>query len=237
MLKLKRIKMDYKIGKNSFIGKNVIIYPGTSIGNNVRIDDNSVIGKLPMKSAISSVTKEEKTKPAKIGDNVKIGANSVIYSGCEIKNEVLIADLASIREDVFIGEKTIIGRGTYIENKCKIGKKCKIETNAYITAFSELEDYVFIAPGVLTSNDNYAGRDKERIKHFKGVTIKKGGRIGVGAVIMPGIVIGKDALIGAGALVTKNVPDKEVWVGMPAKYKKDVPEAQLLINQEFYDGD
>lgn len=220
-----------EIGSNCQIGHNVVIHPGSQIGNNVRIDDNTVIGKLPMKAARSAVTEEKKISPAKIGNNVIIGTTVVIYAGCMIDDKVLIADLASIREDVTVGEFTIVGRGVTIENKCSIGKRCKLETEVYITALSTIEDDVFIAPEVTTSNDNFVGRTKERFKHFKGVTIKRGGRIGANATILPGKVIGEDALVAAGAVVTKDVSPRTIVVGSPAKYFRDVPEEQLLENQ------
>ncbi len=223
------------IGENCVLGNNVIIHDDTVIGDSVRIDDNSILGKLPLKSVASATTDDSGLESLIIGDNVLIGANVVIYRGSKIDNFVLIADLATIREHVMIGEKTIVGRNVAIENYCTVGKRCKLETNAYITAHSTLEDYVFIAPGVLTSNDNYVGRTKERFEHFKGVYVKKGARVGVGAVILPGKTIGEDALVAAGALVTKNIPPKEIWAGVPAKYFRAVPEEQLLKNQEYYE--
>jgi acetyltransferase-like isoleucine patch superfamily enzyme len=118
-----------------------------------------------------------------------------------------------------------------IENLCTIGSYCKLETESYITAYSLLEDRVFIAPQVSTSNDNFVGRTKERFKHYKGVTVRKGGRIGTAAVILPGRTIGKDALVAAGSVVTRDVPPRKIVMGAPAKVCKDVPEEQLLENQ------
>lgn len=138
--------------------------------------------------------------------------------------------LSSIRENVTIGNKTIIGRGIAIENYCNIGSYCKLETNVYITAYSEIEDYVFIAPGVVTSNDNFAERDKERFNHFRGVTVKKGGRIGAQATILPGKIINEDSFVGAGSIVTKDVDAKVIVLGNPAKKIKKVPQKQLLEN-------
>lgn len=229
--------MEYTLGNNCIIGNNVVIYPGTVIGNNVRIDDNAVIGKQPMKSIISVVTSENNPDPAIIMNNCIIGTNAVIYAGSTIGSNVMIADFASIREDVIIGNKTIIGRGVAIENKCTIGYRCKLETYCHIAPYSVLEDYVFIAPNVFTSNDNYAGRDKERLKHFKGITVLKGGRLGVGCIVMPGITIGQDAFVGAGSLITRNIPPGEIWYGSPARYVKKVDERQLLKNQDFYNED
>lgn len=225
------IEDDVIIGDNCIIGHNVIIHSGTVIGDNVRIDDNSVIGKKPMR-AVNSIFKDEKElPPAKIGSGCLIGAGVIIYCGCTIGENTLVADLSTIRENVTIGSKTIIGRGVAVENFCKIGSNCKLETNAYLTAYSEVEDYVFIAPGVVTSNDNFAARSKERFNHFKGVTVKRGGRIGAQATILPGKVIHEDGFVAAGSLVSKDVEEGKIVAGNPAKILRDVPDDQLLKNQ------
>jgi len=224
--------MGYTAGENVIIGKNVIIHDDVIIGDDVRIDDNAVIGKLPMKAATSAVTKDAELPPTRIADGCIIGTGAVIYRGAEVGERCLVADQATIREDVTIGEKTIVGRGVAVENGCSIGKRCKLETNSYITALSTLEDHVFVAPGVLTSNDAYAGRTKERFKHFKGVVARKGARIGVGAVVLPGVELGEDCFVGAGAVVTRPVPARKVAIGAPAKPVKDVPQEQLLEHQE-----
>ena len=225
------ISKDVRIGKGCVIGNNVSIHPGTQIRDSVRIDDNTVVGKQPMKAAISVTTKEQKLLPAKIGDNCLIGTSVVIYAGATLGKRILVADLSTIRENVTVGDFTIVGRGVAIENFCKVGSYCKLETNVYITAYSELEDRCFIAPCVATSNDNYMARSKERFKHFKGVTVKKGGRIGLNATILPGKVIGEDSQVAAGAVVTKDTPSKKIVLGVPAKEWRDVPEDQLLENQ------
>lgn len=222
-----------KIGAGCLIGNGVVIHDGSEIGSNVRIDDNTVIGKQPMRAANSAVTKEQQLPPAKIGDNGIIGTTVVIYAGSVLGNRVLVADLSTVRENVTVGDFTIVGRGVAIENFCKVGSYCKLETNAYITAYSELEDRVFIAPCVATSNDNFVGRTKERFEHFKGVTVRKGGRIGVNATILPGKVISEDTLVAAGALVTKNTPARKIVAGVPAREIRDVPNEQLLENQEW----
>jgi acetyltransferase-like isoleucine patch superfamily enzyme len=230
------IEDDVIIGDNCQIGYNVIIRKGTTIGDNVRIDDNTVIGKYPMRASLSIFKEESNIAYANIGNNCLIGTNAVIYIGSSISNNVLIADLVSIRENTSIGEYTIIGRGVTVENYIKIGRRCKLESECYITAYSELEDYVFIAPGVVSSNDNFLGRTEERFKHFKGIIVKKGGRIGANAIILPGKTIGEDALIAAGSVVTKDVPPRKIVMGSPARIIRDVPEEQLIENQKFYIG-
>lgn len=225
------IEEEVQIGANCTIGHGVVIHAGTVIGDNVRIDDNTVIGKQPMRAKRSIFRDDKPLPPARIGSNCLIGAGVVIYAGCEIGEGVLVADTAAIRENVTIGEYTIVGRGVTVENLTTIGRKCKLETGCYITAYSTVEDYCFVAPKVTTTNDNFLGRTEERFKHFKGVTLRRGGRIGGGAVILPGIEIGEDAVVAAGAVVTKNIPPRQIWAGVPARYMKDTPPEQLLENQ------
>jgi UDP-2-acetamido-3-amino-2,3-dideoxy-glucuronate N-acetyltransferase len=225
------IEKNVEIGDNCFIGHNTVIHEGSKIGNSVRIDDNTVIGAGPLRSKMSIFKKGKDYPPAKIDDDCLIGSQVVVYVGSEIANNVLIADGAQVREDSKVGEFTIIGRNVTLENFVTVGKKCKLETNSYLTAYSLVEDFCFIAPAVVTTNDNFMARTDSRFKSFKGVTIRKGGRIGGGAVILPGIEIGADAVVAAGAVVTKNVPPGMTYAGVPAKEFRKVPEEQLLKNQ------
>ncbi|CEH30671.1 UDP-3-O-(3-hydroxymyristoyl) glucosamine N-acyltransferase [Aneurinibacillus migulanus] len=220
------------LGENVTIGHNVIIYEGSVIGDNVIIQDNVIIGKQPTKAKNSVLKEVKKNPPVIIGDGCTIGTSSIIYAGAILENDVFVADLATIRERVTVGERTIVGRGVAIENDCTIGRKCKLETNCYITAYSNLGNYVFVAPCVVTSNDNYMARSKERFDKMKGVTVKDGGRIGANAITLPGITIEEDGTVAAGSIVTRDVKKEELVVGIPAKKLRDVPQDQLLRNQE-----
>ncbi len=221
------------IGDGCTIGHHVVIRKDAVIGSNVRIDDHAVIGKLPMAASRSKTTRSGRSlAPATIGENVIVGTGAIVYAGSTIGPSVLIADTASVREDVSIGEFTIIGRNVSLDNKVKIGARCKIQTDVYICAYSEIGDDCFIAPCAATSNDNYAGRWKERTKYYKGVTVKNGGRIAVNATVLPGKVVGADGMIAAGSVATKDVAPGTVVCGNPAKKLRDVPKNQLLKNQE-----
>jgi acetyltransferase-like isoleucine patch superfamily enzyme len=225
-----------KIGTDCRIGHLVVIHDDTEIGDNVRVDDQATLGKLPMRAANSATTKEQELPALKLGSRCIVGTGAVIYRGATVDERVLMADLCTVRENVTIGRGTIVGRGVTIENFCTVGRFCKLESECYLTAYSTLEDRVFVAPGVVTSNDNFVGRTAERFKHFKGVTVRKGGRIGAGAVILPGIEIGEDGMVAAGSVVTRDVPARTIVLGSPARTWRPVPVEQLLENQGWSDA-
>ena len=221
------------VGDDCIIGNHVVIHGKSRIGNGVRIDDHAVIGKLPLAAARSKTTGGSRDlPPAVIGDGALIGTGAIIYAGASIGARALIADTASVREDCMIGELTIVGRNAMIENKVTGGSRCKIQADVYICAYSVIGDNCFIAPCVTTSNDNYAGRWKERTKYYKGVTVENGGRIAVNATILPGRTIGSDGMAAAGAVVTRDIPARTIAAGNPARKLPDVPNNQLLDNQE-----
>jgi UDP-2-acetamido-3-amino-2,3-dideoxy-glucuronate N-acetyltransferase len=226
---------EVRIGDGCVVGHHVVIHDGTQVADGVRIDDHAVIGKQPMRAALSAVTGDARQPPARLGEGCIVGTGAVIYAGATLGIRVLVADLATIREDVTIGDYTIVGRGVAVENRCTIGRYCKLETESYITAYSTLEDRVFIAPGVVTTNDNFVGRTKERFAHFKGIVVRRGGRVGAGATVLPGKVVGEDALVAAGAVVTRDAPPRSIVVGAPARSLRPVPPEQLLENQGWQD--
>lgn len=230
------IGANVQLGTGCKLGHHVVIHADTIVGNDVRIDDFASLGKLPMKAANSATTKDQELPPLTVGDLCIVGTSVVLYRGAVVDCKVLMADLCTVRENVTVGRGTIVGRGVTIENFCSVGRYCKLESECYLCAYSTLEDRVFIAPGVVTSNDNFVGRTQERFKHFKGVTVKKGGRIGAGSVTLPGVTVGEDALVAAGSTVTKDVDPRTLVMGKPARPVRAVPVEQLLENQGWVDA-
>ena len=226
------IDSDVRIGAGSQIGHHVVIHASTVVGDGVRIDDHAVLGKQPMRAARSATTSASELPPAHIGNRSLIGAGAVLYAGCTIGERVLVADYATVRERVDVGDETIVGRGVAIENDCSVGARCKLETNAYICAYTTIGDDVFIAPGVLTSNDNFMGRTEERKKHFGGPTIHTGARLGVGSVLLPGTDIPPEAVVAAGAVLTRDAEAGKIHQGVPARAVREVPPNQLLESKE-----
>ena len=151
-----------------------------------------------------------------------------MFAGTRIGERVIVGDQACIRERVTIEDDVVIGRGSLVENDTTIGTFTKIQADVYITAYSTLEADVFIAPCVVTTNDNFMGRTERRHELVKGPTIRRGARIGGGAVLCPAVEIGEEAFVGAGAVVVGDVPPRVVVVGNPARVLREVPPEELL---------
>jgi acetyltransferase-like isoleucine patch superfamily enzyme len=211
----------------SEIADTAIVNPGTVIGEGCTILDYAVVGKQPTLSARSTARSEE-LPPLQLGAGTTVSTGAVVFAGTTVGERVVVGDQACVRERCTIGDDVVIGRGSLVENDTSIGALTKIQAHAYITAYSELEDNVFIAPCVITTNDNFMGRTERRRELVKGPTIRRGARIGGGAVLLPGIVIGEDAFVGAGAVVLRDVPPRAVVVGSPARQIRDVPDEELL---------
>jgi UDP-3-O-[3-hydroxymyristoyl] glucosamine N-acyltransferase len=220
------------LGDHVTIGNNVTIHAQTVIGHHVSIFDHCVVGRWPKPAKASTVKVDTHLSPLIIGDGTTLGANTVLYRGSLFGKEVMVGDQASIREKCTIGDHVVIGRGVAVENQVEIGSFTKIQTNAYITAYTILEEHVFIAPTVTTTNDNFMGRTKERFQYLRGPRVKRGARVGGGAILLPGITIAAESFVAAGALVNRDTESKKLYVGVPARVLRDVPERELLENQE-----
>ena len=173
-------------------------------------------------------------KPVVIGDNAQIRAGSVIYSSVEIGDGFETGHGVIIREGNRIGDDCAIWNHTTVDYECVIGSRVKIHCNVYVAQYTTIEDDVFLAPGVSIANDPHP----LCTKCMQGPTIKSGARIGVGAILLPHIVIGENSLVGAGAVVTKDVPPRAVVMGSPARVVRHVDdlECQFEIVKPYVDG-
>jgi len=187
------------------------VYPGTELGEGVRVLEYAVVGKQPTLGA-SSTAKREPLPPARIGEGTVVSTGAIVFAGSTVGAGSIVGDQSCIRERVTLGENCVLGRGSLIENDTTVGAGTRIQAGAYITAYSTLEEDVFIAPCVVTTNDNYMGRTERRRTEMRGPTIRRSARVGGGAILCPGIEVGEEAFVGAGAVVTKDVPPRMVVV-------------------------
>src|SRR5262245_27673505 len=206
---------------------SAVVYPGTVLGDGVRVRENAVVGKQPALSPRSTANREP-LPPAEIGDGTLISTGAIVFAGARLGDRVVVGDQSCVRERVTVGDDVVLGRGVLVENDTTIGAGSKVQAEAYITAYSTLEEDVFVAPCVVTTNDNFMGRTEKRHALRKGPTIRRGARVGGGAILCPAVEIGEEAFVGAGAVVTKDVPPRVIVVGNPARVLRDVPEEELL---------
>jgi acetyltransferase-like isoleucine patch superfamily enzyme len=221
-----------QIGDNVYIGHNVVIHEGTKIGNNTFVDDGSILGRMPRSGTLSRSKVSKKLLPLQIGNNCTISAHVILYRGTKIGNEVMIGDLVSIREHNLIGNQTIIGRLISMEPRTVIGQRVRTAAVTHLTSDMVIEDDTFIGSHISTTNDNQMGRGIAGA--YKGPHIKRGARIGSNSTLLPGVVIGEEAVVAAGAVVTHDVPDRKVVMGTPARVVRDIPEDQLLPSKETH---
>jgi len=185
------------------VGKNVFFYGQVNLGEDSVIQDNVIIGNSD-------------EGEVNVGRKALIRSGSVIYSGVRIGNNFQSGHNILIRENTEIGDNVLIGTNSVVDGNCKIGNRVKAETNVYITAYTTIEDDAFLGPCCVTTNDKYMRYGSAQLK---GPVIKKGAKIGANATILPGIVIGEEVVVGAGAIVTSDVVSREVVVATPAKRK------------------
>ena len=209
------------------IHPTAIVHPGTVLGDGVRVLEYAVVGKQPTLSP-RSTAKRDPLPPTVIRAGTVVSTGAIVFAGSSIGDRCILGDQSCVRERVTIADDVVVGRGSLVENDTTIGSMTRIQADAYITAYSTLEDHVFIAPCVVTTNDNFMGRTEKRLELLKGPTIRRGARVGGGAILCPGIEIGAEAFVGAGAVVTRDVPGGVVVVGSPARVLRDVPAEELL---------
>ncbi len=162
-----------------------------------------------------------------IGEGVLIGGQAVIHAGAQIGDRVRIGDHAQVRDGARIGAGSTIGSFSSVDPGVVVGERVSVQTRCYLTGGSIVEDDVFVGPGVTLTNDNTMDR-RPPGGDFDGPLLRRACRIGGGAVICPGVEVGEEAFVAAGAVVTADVAPRAVVMGVPARQLREVPAADLL---------
>lgn len=215
-----------RIGAGSTIGSGVVVHPHTEVGKDCVIEDGAVLGKRPRLRAASSAAGAEIGRLV-LEAGVTVCCGAVVYAGAHVASGAIIGDQTQVRERVRIGPESVVGRASSVDFEAQVGARVLIQTGVYVTGGSIVEDDVFLGPGVLTTNDHTMGRHPPA-EPLHGPTFRRACRVGGGAVLVPGVVIGEEAFVAAGALVTRDVGDRDVVMGVPARVVRSVPDEDLL---------
>lgn len=214
-----------RLGEHVSFGAHVVVHEHVLIGDGCAIGDHAVLGKQPRLAAHSSARGD--AGALELGDGVTIGAGAIVFAGARIGDGAIVGDQAFVRERSTVGERSVIGRGSVVDNDVVIGRRVRVQTNVYLTAFSLLEDDVFIGPCVCTTNDHTMARHAPQMP-LAGALLRRACRIGGGVVLTPGVEVGEEAFVAAGAVVTRDVPPRAVAMGVPARVVREVGEEDLL---------
>jgi len=189
------------------------------LGADYNIDKDVILGYKPSRKIVS--------KELIIGRKARIRSGSVIYLGSNIGHSLETGHNVIIREENKIGNHFSIWNNSVVDYGCKIGNRVKVHSNVYIAQFTTIKDDVFIAPGVMTANDPHPNCRFSK-KCMQGPTIKKGAQIGINVTLLSFITVGQYSLIGAGSVVTKDIPPYSVAYGNPARVVKSIYELRCL---------
>lgn len=215
-----------RIADDVEFGANVVVHGDTVIGAGVVVQDGVVLGKPPRLSPRSS-SAAPVGGPLVIEAGASICAQAIVFAGARIGAGAIVGDQSYVRERTVIGAGSVVGRGACVDNDVVIGQRVRLQSHVYVTAFSVVEDDVFVGPCAMTTNDNTMAR-QHPADTLRGATLRRACRIGGGAILTPGIEVGEEAYVGAGSVVTNDVPARGVVIGVPGRVVRYVEDADLL---------
>ncbi len=216
---------DVQIGRGVSFGAYVVVHEGTQISDGCVIEDHVVLGKRPRLAPGSSAVGE--VGRLELGNDVKVCSGAVVFAGAWVEQGAILGDQSFVRERSRVGAGSVIGRGSVVDNDVNVGARVRVQTNVYLTAGTVVEDDVFVGPGANTTNDDTMARHGSEVA-LRGAILRRACRVGGGAVLTPGVEIGEEAFVAAGAVVTRDVPARAVVMGVPARAVREVPDEDLL---------
>jgi len=227
-----RLAGEVRTGKGVFIDSNAFIYGPVKIGRRTYIGPNCVVG-FPASDELAELVRSYRIKRKRattLGENCIVRPGTTLYSNVTVANDVTFGHNVLVREGVTIGDRTKLGTNVVVDGTTSIGSRVSIQTGVYICTYSTIEDGVFLGPCCVFTNDKYIVQ-----KPFKlvGPTVKKGASIGANALLFPGVMVGEGAVVGSQAMVNSDVPPRTIFVGIPARKIRDVPDdwhSSLLRN-------
>ena len=208
------IESGVSIGANSYIDDNTIVRSGTSVGENSNVGANCIIGEYQMDFYKDH---QRRNHPLTIGKGALIRSGTIIYNGSTIGDNFQTGHQVNIRENAKIGNNVSIGTLSDIQDHCAIGDYVRLHSNVFLAPGTVIDDYVWIFPHVVFTNDPTPPSEVALGAHVHSFAA-----IAAGSILLPGVQVGQDCLIGARSNVTKDVPPYAVVMGNPAKVISDV---------------
>jgi acetyltransferase-like isoleucine patch superfamily enzyme len=204
-----------------------VIHDRVVVGRDCLVEAGAVLGKLPRLRPGSSAATEQELEPLVLEDGVTVCCGAVVYAGARVGAGAILGDQCQIRERAVVGAGSVVGRGSCVDFDARVGAGVLIQTGVYVTGGSVVEDDVFLGPGVQMANDDTMGRHPPGVT-LKGPVLRRACRVGAGAVLVPGVEIGPEAFVAAGAVVTRSVGPREVVMGVPARVVRQVGDEDLV---------
>ena len=222
--------MFVHIGENVKAHHTVRTYGRNSVGDNSILLDNVLLG-FPSTQLLLDLRQVDLNlehadyEGCTIGPNAIIRSDAVIYCDVKIGHHVRTGHKILVRENTTIGDHVLVGTNTVIDNECTLGSHVSIQSCVYIPTGTVIGDHVFLGPCVAFTNDRYPIRIKRGLEP---PTVKRGASLGGNCIVLPGVTVGEGAFVAAGAVVTKDVPDWHLAVGMPARMSPLPDELRVL---------
>jgi acetyltransferase-like isoleucine patch superfamily enzyme len=216
-----------QLGEGVRVQAGAVIQDEVVVGAGCLVESGAVLGKQPRLRLGSSASSGEGPGLLVLEDGVTVCCGAVVYAGARIGERAILGDQCQVRERAVVGPGTVVGRGSSVDFDVTLGARVLIQTGVYVTGGSVVEDDVFLGPGVQMANDNTMGRHP-RGETLRGPIVRRAARVGCGAVLLPGVEVGEEAFVAAGAVVIRDVGAREVVMGVPARAVRRVPDEDLL---------
>jgi acetyltransferase-like isoleucine patch superfamily enzyme len=209
---------DVELADDVEIGPNVVIHDGVTVASGCQIEAGAVVGKVPRPGPRSSAPRAAPPRLL-LAEGAVIGVGAIVFAGVQVGPRAIVGDRAFVRERAQIGADASIGYGCVIGHDARVGERVRLQTHVLVTAYAVIEDDVFMGPNTTTTNDDAMGRGDFEPKP---PLFRRACRIGAGSIITPGIEIGEDAFVAAGAVVTRDVPPRMMVMGVPARVVREL---------------
>lgn len=213
------------IDPTASIGANVIIHDDVEIGPGVTIGHNVILGRPPRLTADSRALPQT-ARITRIGAGSVVGDGGKVLRGAQVAENVTLGDNIFVREGASIGAGTMIGEGCGVGAAAEVGRRVRVQSKSVVSPGMLVEDDAFISSFVVAATDNTSGRDPSQSNGR--VILRRACRIGANVSMLPGIEIGEEALVGAGAVVCASVPARTKVAGVPARVIGEVADHELL---------